>query len=283
MPECTATVIESQLDWLTLAVHSREKTDLLRDHAERWAKREVDSGNRVAPFRLNGYIGWKAGRVRYGERENAGLVQLSGDLAAQHFDTLYPIRDNISRLDVAVTVRADPPQPEHGRESYLAAVAHRDASPRSARPSQHGDGDGGWTTYIGDRTSDYYFRLYDKEAEQRGERNDAGAERYRACWRYELECKGLSTPALALSLAGAADRPALCQGLVHNYACAHGIEPIFPYDGKRVLSPGFRRRSDRDTRMAWLRRSVRPAVEYLLQTGTRDEVIQALGLDGQPV
>jgi DNA relaxase NicK len=283
MSECTATVIESQLDWLTLAVHNHQKTDQLRDHAQRWAEREVKNGERVAPWRLNGYIGWRAGRVRYGERENAGLVQLSGDLAAARFDTLWPLRDNVSRLDVAVTVRADPPQPDHGRQAYLAAVAFREAHPRAARPSQHADADGGWTTYIGDRSSDYFLRVYDKEAEQRGDHDDAGAERYRACWRYELECKGFSAASVGLSLARAADRPAFCQSLLHQYACAHGIEPIFADDGQRVLSPGFRRRSDRDTRLAWLHRSVKPAIEYLLQTGTREEVMQALGLqlDGE--
>ncbi len=279
MHDCTTVVIEAQADYLTLAAHHRAETDELRHHCERWVTQEVADGARVRPFRLNGYIGWRAGRVSYGERENAGLVQLSGDYAARHFDTIYPLASNVSRFDVAVTARLAEQDNQLGSRSYQQAVAFHDAHARSALPSFHGDAEGGYTCYVGNRTSDYYLRIYNKEAEQASVHDASGLEQYRRAWRYELECKGLAAATLALAHSGAADRHSWCQSVVHNYTSAHGIQPAFPHDGERVLGPTLRRRSDRDTRLAWVRSTVRPALEYLLQTGTRAEVMEALGLE----
>lgn len=279
MHEYTATVTESQLDWLTLSTHSRTTTDLLRSYCERWVGREIDDGAKVHPFRLMGYVGWRAGRVRYGERENAGLVQLSGDLARQHFDTLYPVKATVSRLDVAVTARTLEADPGLGERAYGDAEAFHAEHVGSALPSCVKDADGGWTTYVGRRTSDYFLRIYNKEAEQKASGDLDHSDQYRASWRYELELKGPAAEAYALAYSRAGDRHAWCQNLVHDYASKHGIYPCFPSDGNRVLGPALRRRSDRDSRLHWFRTSVRPALEWLLQNGDRTEVMQALGLE----
>lgn len=278
MLDSSTAVLESQLDWVTLEVHTRKGTQRLERDATRWATNEIAGGNKVAPFRCNGYYGWQAGRVRFGTREAAGLIQLSGDLAARQYDYLYPTRDNITRLDLAVTVELPLPDPDVGQRHYDEAVAYRLAHPRSARPSSHRDGDGGWTTYIGDRSSDYYLRVYNKEAECLSQGDLDGAAHYRKCWRYELECKGLTCSGVAKSVFETADRPAHVQGFVHEYGTAHGLIPTFPAIAGRHLVAGFRRRSDRDSRLLWVERSVRPAIAWLLSTGERAEVLEALGL-----
>jgi DNA relaxase NicK len=281
MSDCTAVVSEAQVDYLTLSTHHRANTDELRHHCERWVQQEVQQGARVRPFRLMGYVGWRAGRVSYGERENAGLVQLSGDFAARHFDTVYPLQENVSRLDVAVTARLPQRDNQLGARAYEQAVTYHEQHPRSALPSFHGDAAGGYTAYVGHRTSDYYLRIYNKEAEQEAAHDPSGIEQYRNAWRYELESKGIAASTLALAHSSTADRHSWSQSLVHNYTSSHGIEPAFSHDGNRVLGPCLRRRSDRDTRLAWVRATVRPALLYLLQTGSRDEVMQALGLESE--
>jgi len=274
----TGTVIESQLDWLTCAAHTQEGADRFERYASAWAATTERDVERRTPFRLKGYEGWQRGRVRFGEREGAAIIQLSGDLAARHFDTLLPLADSISRLDIAVTTRLPTEAPDVGLVSYRQAADWYQAHTRAARPSFHGDADGGYTCYVGDRSSDWFLRVYNKAAEARNDPEQA--DHYARCWRYELECKGASAPVLAahLGAVGPEDRAADVQSMLHDYATRHGIEPTFERANGAKLIAGFRRRSDRASKLAWLARSVRPAVEWLAESGDARDVFEALGL-----
>jgi hypothetical protein len=53
---------------------------------------------------------------------------------------------------------------------------------------------------------------------------------------------------------------------------------MFSHQGPVEKVVGFRRRSDRDTRLMWIEHSVKPAVRWLLDNGDRAEVLAALGL-----
>lgn len=274
----TATVIESQLDWLTCAVHSGRAADELEHYARMVARTSETATEREHPFRVKGYDGWQAGRVRFGSREGAALIQLSGDLAAKHFDDLVPIADSISRVDIAVTARLSQKDDDLGLSAYLAAQRFYLNHNHAARPSFHGDADGGYTAYVGERTSDWFLRIYNKAAETRTDPDQA--EHYADCWRYELECKGGSTGPLVAELSAhdGDDRAAAIQDMVWEYLHRHGIVPVFPKAGNVALVPGFRRRSDRASKLAWLQKSVRPAVAWLAETGDASDIYAALGL-----
>jgi hypothetical protein len=275
----TTTVLESQVDWLTASVHAAEKNVTLEHMASTFAAGEIAAGAKMRPWRLMGHEGWIAGRVRYGTRQAAGLVQLSGDLARQHFDDIYPLADNVSRVDLAVTARFDPPFADAGWVAYLDAAHFHDAHPESALPWRVADADGGWTTYIGKRTSDTFLRIYDKGAESRAAGDTRGELHYAACWRYELETKGPFARIASEAIAGSSDRSVLVKDWVHDYLTHHGMNAWFLRDGSMQLVPGFRRRSDRESRLRWLGRSVRPAVEWLIANGDVSDVLDALGLD----
>lgn len=276
--DTTSTVIESQLDWLTCAAHTERGADEFAHLAQMFYQTTELPDAKPAPFRLKGYEGWQAGRVRFGARPGAAIIQLSGDLARAHFDTLYPLADSISRLDIAVTARLSQPDPFLGSRSYREAAHWYGLHPQAARPEQHSDADGGYTCYIGNRSSDWFLRVYNKEAESRDDA--AAAERYRNSWRYELECKGGTCGVLAAEIAArdGEDRAADIQSMLHEYCTHHGITPPFPHAGGAKLVPGFRRRSDRDSKLAWLAKSVAPAVSWLRDTGDIADIYQALGL-----
>lgn len=278
--DSSALVMESQLDWLTLSVHTRVKADWLRYHADRWARQEAEQGNTTRPFRLNGYLGWRCGRVRYGERDNAGLVQLSGDLAAWHFPDLYPNRDNISRLDLAVTVDCLRPRDDHAREQYQAATAAYAEHPHGALPSLVQDGQGGSTLYLGHRTSNLFLRLYNKGAEALHQGTAEEALRYANCWRYEVECKGERALAYAHGVHQADSPTDYIRDTVHRIFTDHHVTPLYDAGSSYFLVPGFRRRSDDDRRLAWFRRSVQPAVKQLVKDGRFTEALDALGING---
>jgi hypothetical protein len=280
--ESTPVVFESQLDWLTCSVASAAKSETLALTAHRLTAEEVLAGARVTPFRLNGYLGWQAGRVRFGEREDRALIQLSGDLAEQHFRNLYGRADHITRLDLAVTVRLPRHSSQLGQDHYWQACDHHLLHPTSALPASHQDGNGGYTCYVGDRSSDYFLRIYDKQAESIAQADLPSMERYQNAWRYELEVKGVSAPGVAERMFDSPHPSGTVRGLVHNYCVSHGITPIWNLETPEVPLPGFRRRSDRETRLAWLERSVKPALRWLFEQGDRTEVLERLGLNDIP-
>jgi len=275
-------VLESQVDWLTVAYHGRAKTDYLGGVASSLVLAETDEGNDVRPFDLNGYVGWRVGRVRYGERESAGLLQLSGQLASDHFDELVPEASTISRLDLAVTVLPTPIDPGYGADLYECFCAYHSEHQTSALPWRVQDAHGGQTVYLGARTGDQFFRCYDKEQESRASGDTKAFPRYIGTWRHELELHDDAARVVARSLHAERDRAAGVNGMVYSYVRAHGGQPDWNAAERPLLEAGFRRRSDRDSRLRWFRKQVAPALARELQRGNPHEVWRSLGLDEPP-
>jgi hypothetical protein len=261
-----------------MAVHTSQKREHLRDSAYRIATSETEERNTTKPFRLKGYSGWRTGRVRYGEREGAALIQLSGQLAEDHLATLQPLADSVTRIDLAVTVsdpRAYSDRPYLHYKQYQGFLAGR---PNAALGLFRSDTHGGSSFQIGDRESDRVLRVYNKAAEQIASHDEEGAEHYKDCVRYELELKGEVSEQVATALAQERARSESIQATVYTYCTDHGLQPPFDRSGGQALKTGFRRRSDYDSRIRWYSRSVAPSIAVALQQGEACEVLDALGL-----
>jgi DNA relaxase NicK len=275
-------VIEAQVDWLTAGFSEGERADRAAAWAFSRAQREKREGAREAPFRLLGFEGYAVGRIRYGTRGADAIIQLSGQLAEDYLGDVLPNADRVSRLDLAVTVRLPRPDPFLGESTYAQACNYRAEHPSAARPWIVQDDDGGCTAYVGDRASDRFLRVYNKEAEALGRADAKEASHYKRCWRYELECKGTTALPVARAAHSAVDRRSFLQQQLHNYCLRHGIEPVFRPDDNGLLVPGFRRRSDAESRLTWLRKSVNPAILSLLEVRDREDILDALGLGEEP-
>lgn len=274
----TGTVIESQVDWLTVSAHGELRAKALTTLAYELAREESSAGNQPQLFRLKGYEGSRVGRIRWGQRDEASaLVQLSGDLADRWLGATLDLGDSVTRLDLAVTVRVEPSDIFVGEEAYNKALEWHDAHPRAAMPWRIQTARGGETVYLGNRESERFFRLYNKEAEGWANADHVDTERYRDCWRYELETKGGSTRQLATLVDTAVDRGRFVEDYLYSYLSQHGIEPRWRRNADRVLVPGFRRRSDVQSRLAHLSRNVRPTVDWLTDAGHAGDAARALG------
>jgi len=278
----STSVLESQVDYLTVAYHGREQTDILADFANGLVAGEAAGGGDVKPWDCYGYVGWRVGRVAYGEREAAGLLQLSGQLAEDHAHDLVPYASTVSRLDLAVTVQLDPPNLFHGTDLYAELVNFYHSTPGSALPWEVADADCGHTVYLGKRTSDVFFRCYNKEAECRADHDRGGQERYQGAWRYELELHDDAARLVAQSTIASRSRWRYVLGYVGGYVAAHGGTTDWQGDVPPQYVRGFRRRSDRDTRLRWFAKQVAPALDRELKRGNQPEVWRALGLKGAP-
>lgn len=273
-------VIESQLDWITAGWDEGHGADRAEAWALAYQRQEARDGARAIPFALMGFQGTTVGRVRFGRRSDMALLQLSGDLAERHAVDVLGSAERVSRVDLAVTVRLSRPDGFLGETTYAQACNWHEVHPASAIPSIHADGDGGCTAYVGRRASDRYLRVYNKEAECKARQDEDGAVHYGRCWRYELQTGGsVAFSSLRLACASS-DRPAFIMAQLHAYCLDHGIAPVFTPTHDAPLVSGFRRRSDAETRMAWLRRAVNPAILQLLEVKDRGDILEALGLGG---
>lgn len=276
--ESNITVLESQVDWLTCSNHDRDGARLLEKAAEAIAQRTEAVENRRERFRLMGYEGWHQGRVRFGNRGNAGLVQLSGQVASDHWGECYALSDNVSRIDVEVTAHWALTAAHIGPALLSQALAQYAESGRYPRPEFHGDGDGGFTFQLGRRSAPWVLRVYDKAAEVK-RHNDAELDRrYANCWRFEVEAKAASAASVAETLGSGQEIAPACRALVAQHMERHGLTVPFPTTGKVEVAKGIHRASDRLSKLRWIDKQVRPAVQWLVAQGEVSEVWKALGL-----
>lgn len=280
MAKYSGKVIEAQCDWLTCSAHGDESSGRLEDYARHLTEVEASKGNRRAPWRSMGYEGQHCGQIDWGRRDgHSVLFRASGGRATDVLDTALSLADHVTRIDLAVTWRAEPVDPLIGANAYSLASLFHEAHPRAAIPSQTRDALGGCTTYLGDRRSPYYARIYNKEAERQSRGDDDLAKHYRSCWRYEVEAHDQRAMALAAALSEHDERPPWVQQWLYEWFSKRGIPPAFPETGADSLVPGFHRRTDDETRLRHLARNVAPTVARLRANGRGIEARQALGLD----
>lgn len=272
-------IIESQVDWLTASAHGRELSARLRDLAIHLQREEAAKGNRPKSWRLMGYEGTHVGAVEWGRRdEHSAIIRLIGQRAEVSLTDVLSVADQVTRLDLAVTFQHDPPDPLHGRNQYTLAELWRAKHPTGAMPMLISEPTHGGNFYLGHRTSENYLRVYNKQAECMALGDDEGAERYRACWRWELETKASIAASLSRLVDDSADRPAYIRDYLASYADQHGLAAPFTAGQPCSLVPGFRRRADADTKLRHLRKNVLPTVRWLREAGYSAQVREALEL-----
>lgn len=268
----TITIVESQCDWLTVTCTKPDREADFRWWANRLLSQEEREGGKRRDYALRGYVGLRCGRCRFGLRADGEILQLSGDLAREAVHTAVQVADNCSRIDLAVTVRQEPF--DDAQEFYHYHDIRGWEGPEGRKPTSTyiESSDGGSTCYVGQRSSDVMLRVYNKEAESQD-------DHYMHCHRYELEIKGdRSLP--TLRALDAHQYPGdYCRGIVFRWASEHGLVPVFNETTTLRIVPGFRRRSDVDTKLRWLYDSVKPTVDWLREFGRGTDASRALGLD----
>lgn len=246
--------------------------------ADAWAAQERADGAETSNFRTHGYEMWLCGAIACGRRADGALLKLSGEAAERHLYDLSRFWSNVTRVDLALTLRCAPVWKDIGAIHYAEALAFLAANPTSAQPSHIENARDGDTCYLGKRTSDFYFRCYNKQAECEAERDEKGAQHYAGCWRYELEIKGPNALVQANRYAEVVETGPYVQTLLYDYAVKHGLCPLFGPEGPQALVSGFRRRSDRESKLRWLAHSVRPTLEWLSTNTDRATIMATLGL-----
>jgi hypothetical protein len=276
--DVTGTVIESQPDWLTLTSPKDDLGAPFNWWGRALVSGEESRGNKRITWGMHGYTGAHAGRVSWGTRSGGAIICLSGDAAREHLDTGLGLCTNVSRLDIAATVRLSPADSNLEVAHYLQfADWHRKVASQM-KGSLVQSVQGGQTCYVGSRASELFLRIYDKEQESRDPRTKAPEERYIGTHRYELEIKGDRALPMAQMVQQSPDAPGLIRATLASHLTRHGVDARLLSDSAQAILPGFRRRSDTDTKLDWLASQVRSTYAWLKAQGEGGRALRALGI-----
>lgn len=276
---------EIGIDYITATNHSTSGSNPFVAFANWMVSEEVSKGCSNRDWRASGYHGRIAGAIAFGVSHQGSIVRASSSAASEHWQQLLNLADNVTRLDVQVTVRpvAGPTATlsRHHKELLRAPRLRGKAATFKAWYGPSGIE----AIQVGKRISDRYGRVYDKGLESQ-------LEEYAGCLRYELELHR----ELALNTAQFLDSQEMDQ-----MAMAHKVLEFMSVRGLRVESAWLKqlatgvndnelRQECRFARTAgrkvpevirslkWMTNSVRPAVARLIECGYREEMLEALGL-----
>lgn len=264
-------ILESRIDWITATAPHDESGTVLLTLAEVFVESEQEAGNKLSPWRFQGYDGFQCGHWRYGWGRQGAIVVASGEQAHKTAPILAHRAKHWSRLDYAVTVH-DPAQTFDAVEAGCQQWKWRDKPIRgTASLTSIRELGGGASLIIGQRASEKYTRIYDKFHESRGDYP-------KGTWRYEIEYKRAASEAEQRTWRdGGLDAAAIASRL-NGELIRYGIEVPWRSGQERLILTGHRTPSDASLKAEWLKRCIRPTVQFVAEALGRDAVVEALGL-----
>jgi len=277
--DCSPSILESQVDWLTLTHPSYAPGHVFTHWGKSLLHTQESADNHRVPWKRLGYEGERCGKCSWGVGPQGAIIVLSGEAAAERLDTALDLAANISRTDLAVTVNLGKPDPDLERRQFQEFRQWHSERGSAMRGSHIASVDGGATTYVGSRASELFLRVYNKEIESRDPRTRQPDERYINCHRWELEVKGSRCRKLANTISTSVNPSGYIRALLASHLTTHGMDDAYICAPPERLIPGFRRRSDADTKLQWLGTQVRSTCDWLADHGHQAKVLHALGYD----
>jgi hypothetical protein len=248
------------------------KAELCETFARRWITGRCAEGYRQRDWHFEGYAGVATDGCSVGTRYDGLIVRLSSEVARDQAGWLLKWADNVSRLDVQVTTQDEDLTRDWAEYVIRTARNDRRCIAGITRTSEVKSYPGGHTTYIGTRTSDRYYRCYDKSAESAGV-YPAG------CWRWEVEYKGARAGIVAERIRTRGDDAETVRAVVEQAYTNYGITlPCSPLP-RGWRDTGYRERTTDERRLDWLTKSVGPMVKRMMESTDVDTILEALGLE----
>ena len=271
MHESTIAVQGVGVDWITATAHSEPNRSGLLRLGVNWLMNDAQRGNRVTPYRMARYYGGHTKHYGVAEWQGRVLVAVGGADAHDVYEQVLAFAENVSRIDLQVSVRQEPYDADMALRVWGENRADRRIEGRPSQYDLYARRGSGSTLYIGDGSSRYLARLYERYPKTHQEED-------LHVWRYEVEAKRERAKQAADMLLEDPDKDGFIYGYVRQHFAARGVVPIFPPDRPVDVPPLTVEPPDKARSLAWLRSSVRPAIERLEQWGAAREAWDALGL-----
>jgi len=263
-------VIDCGVDYLTCTSKATSSNSKLREIGQVLVTVEHRNGNDRLPWRDQWYQGEYCGSVSFGVGEQGTVLRLSSGIANDYYTDAISAAENVSRLDLQVTVKLTTDCNRTLRRLEKAGIEKESKlkKPRKVRLQRtNGRAE---TLYLGQRSSDRFGRAYDKGVESK-------LPFYENCLRLETENKRR----FAMTIANAICRHPQPSRFVY-YEVTHWFANRLGISHQAAIGMGLIRvpatAHDCDRRLTWLRRQVRLPVEDMIRRYGLEIVLDALGL-----
>lgn len=271
MPHSSASVLSVGVDTLTASAGEDGNLAHLRELGVELMMKSAEKGNRVGYFKRGPFVGGQTREVGYAEWKGRGLVELRGATAREWWPEVLPLAGKVSRVDVQVTVKQEPYNPDMAILAWFRASRRARRSGQQPRYTLWADAAKGSTLYVGRLGSRFLARLYEKGKEDpKGGWGDS--------WRYEVQARRERAVQVAAELGGSSDPRETMAGLVCSHFTTRGVEPIFETSEMAALPPLSEEPTDSAKSLRWLAQSVAPVLSRLYSTGDYDAALAALGV-----
>jgi DNA relaxase NicK len=253
-----APVVHSGVDWISMSCDRASGVAELLRWRDVAFKRLGEEGYSEQRFASHGFEGRSRGQVSVSVGRSSVLCSLSGVEAYSNWRTVAQHATNISRIDLACTVRPATRTSALAREGY---ATHEGRSKGRGRPVQLTliqSQDRGDTLYVGSRKSDQLGRLYDKEKESK-------EKLWNGCWRYEVQYRREYAKIAAGKLAGVPTDAEACTATVSSWFSARGIPCVPIADNSAITIRPAPKVADDIEWLRWVMRCVQPRARELVK------------------
>jgi len=219
---------------------------------------------------FHGFAGQSAGQVSAGFKSDGVCVRASGAAARDSAAELISCADNVSRLDLQLTVRASNCTLQYAKDEYRVLNQRPRRKGGQLEHSLITSTYTGDTLYYGRRVSDQFGRLYNKSAEEKSVEDPPR-------WRFEVEYKRAYAKAAAARYAASNKSPGWVAGTVARWFSDRGTRPPVSDLALGAIRSDPRGTAQEAARLEWLKRSVRPAVIELAAKYGWPDMMSLLG------
>jgi hypothetical protein len=264
------TLLDAGVDWLTCSKSGGLAGSAFDDLARGMIRMGAEDSGAAQLSTWNGYAGLRVSGGFYGTSGDNAVVTLSGPHPVVLVKQLITAADNVSRIDLQLTVEHEPADPMLGRINYrLLANNEGRSGPKPIVTVIH-NSRGSHTNAVGSRLSDAYGRNYDKGIE-------SGTRPSGTCWRYEVEFKRGMAKKIAEQIALSDKVPSIAASVVNRWWETRGVRPVGRDVSVCLVDMQFPRRIKPDY-IGYLRRNVQKAVSRAIRLHGLEPVLEALGL-----
>lgn len=263
-------------DWVTLTLGAANKEyDKGVRLCEIMMSELQQTGEDMKPSGLQGYTGFKVGRLFCGTRNDGLLIQATSEVCkyVEEKARQSGIPFRCTRYDLQTTVQTTADDLHYAQRMCAAvAVGTGDGEGETTRNITAYQNSGIYSgVTIGSRVSGCYLRFYDKSLEQRG-----GIEPN--LWRLEVEYKREKAQIVwDMSMAATRSYYLACS-LVPMEFVRVGFDCSWSGSADGVERPTTCHKTDKDKKLGWLENYVRGSVFWLKERGFENEAREALGL-----
>lgn len=258
------------VDYLTCTAVEPDGWQPLHRQASSLFRVQMDQGNEPRPWGMAGFKGFSCGSIAVGRRDQETIARLSSDSAALSWRSMVQHANNVSRIDLQVTVKTV--EEVNDRLEKHRAEAEADAKKSGEKKVVRWirDNRGGYTLYLGQRSSICFGRIYNKYEQSK-------IPQFERCARYEVQYHNKLARNIASSLESDHQTIPRIASYCSQFFAGRGVDLGLQCKAGATYSCS-RSRSDAEKNLEWLARAVRPTVLRLIASGRGAETLKALGL-----